>query len=193
MRTQGLLDTPQGYGLASKVLHWVGGLMVLLLFGVGTAVWFTSGSDGSHLHHRLSALHIALGGLFALPLLVRVLWRLSSLWGGRQPSPVPGQAWMRRLEQAVRFGLLTMLVVLVVSGPLLRWWSGQPIELFWGWYIPNPFEDNKLLRVYTRALHQRTWQVMAVLLILHIGGALLHRRLSWQRMRWFEFKSRRLP
>jgi cytochrome b561 len=185
---RGLLDTPQGYGLASKVLHWVGGLMVLLLFGVGTAVWFTSGSDGAHLHHRLSALHIALGGLFALPLLVRVLWRLSSLWGGRQPSPVSSQAWMRRLEQAVRFGLLTTLVVLVVSGPLLRWWSGHPIELFGGWYIPNPFEDNKLLRGYTRAIHQRTWQVMAVLLILHIGGALLHRRLSWQRMRWFERK-----
>ncbi len=185
----GLLDTPQGYGLASKVLHWVGGLMVLLLFGVGTAVWFTSGSDGSHLHHRLSALHIALGGLFALPLLVRVLWRLSILWGGRPPSPVSSQIWMRRLAQAVQLGLLAMLMVLVVSGPLLRWWSGHPIELFGGWYIPNPFEDNKLLRVYARAIHQRAWQVMAVLLILHIGGALLHRRQSWQRMRWF----RKLP
>ena len=186
----GLLDESQGYGLVSKVLHWVGGLMALLLFGVGTAVWFTSGSDSSHLHHRLSALHIALGGLFALPLLVRVLWRLSSVWAGRHPLPVPSQNGTRRLARTVQFGLLTMLTVLIVSGPLLRWWSGNPIELFGGWYIPNPLEDNKLLRVYTRAIHQRAWQIMAVLLVFHIGGALLHRRLSWQRMRWFDFRSR---
>lgn len=181
-----LLDESQGYGIVSKVLHWVGGLMALLLFGVGTAVWFTSGSADAHLHHRLSALHIALGGVFALPLLGRVLWRLSSLWAGRQPSPIAGQAWVRWLERAVPFGLITMLTLLVISGPLLRWWSGHPIDLFGGWFIPNPFEDNKLLRAYARAIHQRAWQVMAVLLVLHIGGALLHWRLSWQRMRWFK-------
>lgn len=181
-----LMDSPQGYGIASKVMHWVGGLAALLLFGIGTAVWVTNGSADSSLHHRLSALHIALGGVFTIPLLMRVLWRLMSLWSGRQPSPISSQAWMRRIEQVVQLGLVVMLTLLVLSGPLLRWWSGNPIELFGGWYIPNPFDDNQLFRTYARAIHQRSWQVMAVLLVLHVGGAVLHRRLSWERMRWFK-------
>lgn len=181
-----LLDEAHTYGRISRVAHGLGGLLTLALFSLGSIAWLLVEGAG---HHRVAAWHVALGGLLAVPLLMRVGWRVMSLLGGRSPRPLAAAGWRRYAERTVHLGLLAMLTLLIVSGPLLRWWSDNAIEVF-GWFeIPSPLGDDEHLRGYARAVHHRAWQVMAVLLVVHVLAALLHGRAAWLRMRWFARRS----
>ena len=182
----GLLDDSQAYGRISRVLHWLGGLLTLTLFGLGFSAWLLGEGTG---HHRAAAWHMALGGLLALPLLLRVGWRVAILVGRRGPRPLAPSGWARYAERAVHLGLLAMLTALVVSGPLIRWLGEHTVEVF-GWFeIPSPIGVDKHLRDYAWAVHHRGWQVLAVLIVVHAVAALHHGRDAWVRMRWFARRS----
>ncbi|MEQ1672927.1 MAG: cytochrome b/b6 domain-containing protein, partial [Hyphomicrobium sp.] len=67
-------DTPAGYGLVSRLFHW---LMALAIFGLFALGWWMVGLDYySVYYHSAPDLHRSAGILLLIALLGRMAWRL---------------------------------------------------------------------------------------------------------------------
>lgn len=158
-----MADTPStrtdGYALASVVAHWLSALLVLALFftheaGRGTAAY---------------AFHVSGGALVGLFLLWRV-WRRVRRGGADAPAQAP---FFNFVAKAVHWGLLVLVVIVVVSGYLLPWSLGSPLDIF-GLEVPSPMEPNRGLHEFLERVHDTSGHLFIPLLALHVAGAIKH-------------------
>ena len=145
-----LFDTPNSFGWISIALHWASAAAIILLWFIGMSIeWQASGAIDAR-----RTLHITLGLVLWLPLAGRILWRC------RVPHPrAAGQTQTtHKMARLAHYVILLVLGVMLVSGPLMAWTLGEGGQLA------------ELLHV----LHANAAIVLAVLVSLHILGALKH-------------------
>jgi cytochrome b561 len=143
--------THRRYTRTAMVLHWVLGLALIGLFGVG----------------------IYMTGLPFSP--QRLLWRAT-----HRPPALPGaiEAAMPGWQKLAHHGTHHLLYALFFAVPLIGWAyssaAGFPIVFLGLWQLPDFVPVSKDLAEAIKPWHQYTAFAMAGLVVLHIAAALKH-------------------
>ncbi len=162
-----LTDTAARYGTVSRVNHWAGAALVLALLGIG--LYFHEMPRGDT-HAWWRSLHAGIGALALLLLAFRVLWRVLMA----SPAPLDGPAWMRRSRGWVHALLLGLIMLMVVTGPLIVWTTGRPLDVF-GWFqLASPLSRLPALHEALEETHAIASRALLAAILVHVGAALWH-------------------
>lgn len=161
------------FGNISLLLHWVVGLCVL---GLATLGLYMVNTESWGLYH----LHKSLGILVAIPILLRVVWRM------KEGFPVKDKrfsSFENRIAKSVQVGLLTISILLPISGMVYSAASGHGFGVFsWAIFPQNHSDEepsqivpmNEWLSEYGSLAHTILGYFILALVLLHILGALKH-------------------
>lgn len=162
-----LRDTPTAYGTVSRLNHWIGAALVILMLGIG--LYFHEMPRGDELRYWMG-LHISIGALAFLALAFRVLWRLLAT----SPQPLPQKPWLQRTSQGTHALMLGLIAVMILSGPLTVWSGGRPIDVF-GWFaMPSPIGEQEELHEALEVVHAVGSRLLLLTVILHVLAAVWH-------------------
>jgi len=162
-----LNDTATGYGWVSIVLHWVTALLILYLLYLGSTIGSLEGDARLLAVKRHTSVAIA---SFAL-LLGRIVWRFAV----GHPGPMPEQqGWAFALGKLTHYAILLALCLMLVSGPLMQFSYGRPIEVFDWFAIPSPFAADFERAALLHSIHKSSAIFIFLGVILHIGGVYKH-------------------
>ncbi len=160
-------DTPSAYGWPSILFHWAGAGLVVALFLIGEQLEdLARGPERT----EMLALHVSLGAIAVVVLGGRILWRLVQ----RGPAPPPAPRPIRLLSRIVQWGLLGMIAALIITGPLMQWTVGQPVDVFGLVSLPSPLPVMRGVNDALEEVHEFASHAIVPLLALHVLGALKH-------------------
>ncbi len=151
---------PSGYSAVSIAVHWTTAILV-------TALFFThEGQRGSSSYW----FHVSFGTLAGLFLLWRVWLRLR-----RGPAAKTDQhKLLNLLSDLVRWAMLLTIAGLVITGYLLPWSLGRPVDLLGLVDIPSLLPRNRGLHELAESVHDFLGHIIVPLVILHIVGVIKH-------------------
>lgn len=179
-----LRNSAERWGLCSKLLHWLAAIAILLLLGHGW--WMT------HLAPRPERLahyagHSALGYDLLALVVLRLLWR----WLNPVPElPADLKPWERWAAHLGHFGLYFLMFAAALTGWVLAGTMRVPVtkDIF-GIYVPPLVSGiGRPLRNQIESAHMILAYLLAVLVVVHVIGALRHhfwkrndvlRRMTW--------------
>lgn len=176
-------NTLQAWGLPARFLHWLVAVMILVQVPLG--FWMNdiykeleaTGSADWSLLLRASMLHHTNGFM----ILILVAARL----GGRAANPTPElpqamRTWQKITAHSTHIFLYGLLILFPLTGwAALSAYEGEFPIYFFGWdsvprIVPQAGEGNHAPYEFYAAIHRAAWRVGAVVLGMHIGGALWH-------------------
>ena len=148
-------------------LHWLLALGILTAFCAGV---YMSDLPFSPQRLKLYNWHKWAGVTILALSALRLLWRLTH----RPPVDVPMPAWQRLAAH----GTHHLLYLLFFAVPLVGWAyssaAGFPIVLFGVLPLPDFVSPDKALAEAIKPWHGWLAYAMAVLVVLHVAGALKH-------------------
>jgi cytochrome b561 len=162
-----LRDTRAGYGWISITLHWLTGVLVLVLWFVGSTIQTEAGAE----LQRTLRLHTSIAIVSYVFLWARVVWRFRQ--GHPGPLPKQGRTFFL-IGKYAHFVLLAAIAVMLVSGPLMVWSGGSGIYVFNWFVIPSPIPMNLALLDAMHTMHVWCSRIIIVGIALHIGGVYKH-------------------
>ncbi|WP_456404579.1 cytochrome b [Thiolapillus sp.] len=160
-------NTTRTYGWISIGLHWSMALLIIGLFGIGK---YMTTLDYYHpLYLSLPELHRDVGVVVAVLLGLRLAWR----W----MNPLPELAlrpWEKPLVRLVHRLFYVLLFAIVFSGYLISTADGRPLGVFDWFDIPALITGMANLEDKAGEAHYFLTWLLALMLFLHVGGALKH-------------------
>lgn len=164
--------TPRRYTRTAMLLHWVLGLALIGLFGVGI---YMTGLPFSPQRLKLYNWHKWAGVTLLVLSVLRLLWRATHRPPALPPAIEQAMPGWQKLAHHATHGLLYALFFAV---PLIGWAyssaAGFPIVFLGLWQLPDFVPVSKELAEAIKPWHQYTAFAMAGLVVLHIAGALKH-------------------
>jgi cytochrome b561 len=155
------------YTPMAMALHWLLALGILVAFCVG---FYMSDLPFSPQRLKLYNWHKWAGVTILALSALRLLWRLTH----RPPADVAMPAWQR----VAAHGTHHLLYLLFFAVPLVGWAyssaAGFPIVLFGVLPLPDFVSPDKALSEAIKPWHGYLAYTMAVLVVLHVAGALKH-------------------
>ena len=165
-RQSSLEDTPATYGWISIGLHWFAAAVIIALWLVGKGI---ATADGVAADAR-RALHVSIAASAWVILAFRVAWRFRS----GHPH-VRGQSdAIHAVAKVTHYASLLAVVGMLVSGPVMVWARGNPIDILGAVSIPGPFGADADLAVLAHDVHAGSAALLFAIVLLHVGGALKH-------------------
>ena len=166
------LDTPRRYTRTAMLLHWVLGLALIALFGVGV---YMADLPFSPQRLKLYNWHKWAGVTILVLSALRLLWRITH----RPPAlPKAIEKTMPGWQKLAHHGTHHLLYVLFFAVPLIGWAyssaAGFPIVFLGLWQLPDFVPVSKDLAEAIKPWHQYTAFALAALAVLHIAAALKH-------------------
>ena len=172
------LDASAGvprYSPAQIALHWVIGLAIIVMLGIG--LYMVGLPKSLAFKASLTNFHKSLGMTVFLLVLIRIVVRLVA---GRPPLP-PMPAWQRLAASMTQGLLYVAMIVMPLTGYLgssfnkfsTRFW-GIPLPM-WAW------DDPGLRKIFFTAHTVSAWVLIAVI-VLHVAGALKHQLIDRDRL-----------
>jgi cytochrome b561 len=163
-------NTTAEWGAIQQLLHW---LVVIAVFAQLVLGFSYAGlPSDSAMWRQLFPIHTTLGLSIGLVMLLRLGWRLV--------NPVPLlpetlKSWQKSLARVTHWLLYLLLIGLPIGGYILVSTHGQPVP-FYGWSLPPlmAVADNEPLRAAIWTMHAAGSFLVALLVLLHIIGALRH-------------------
>ena len=153
----------QRWGTWSVVLHWGSAAIIIGLAAAGFVM--TSEAQDSSLRLLLSRLHTAFGITLMVATAVRLVTRLRT----RRPEPLPMAPLHRRGVALVHASLYAVLFALGASGALTGARSAWP-DYLRGRLGRVP----ELEQLASREVHGALVFTLGVLVLLHVGGVMVH-------------------
>ncbi|MEO6292361.1 MAG: cytochrome b [Burkholderiaceae bacterium] len=160
------------YSTVAMVLHWLLGLSIFIMFGVGI---YMSDLPFSPLRLKLYNYHKWAGICFLLLTVLRLLWRFT-----HRPPVLPAAieqampTWQNRAYHATH----GVLYALFFAVPLIGWAyssaAGFPIVLFGVIPLPDLLAMDKEFAKQIKELHEISAFALVGLALLHIAAALKH-------------------
>ena len=165
-------STPARYSTTAIVLHWLLGLSLMALFGLGL---YMTDLPFSPQRLKLYNWHKWAGVAILALSLARLLWRLMH----RPPAlPHAVAARMPGWQKLAHHGTHHLLYLLFFAVPLIGWAyssaAGFPIVFLGLWQPPDFVPVSKDLAEAIKPWHQYTAFALAALAVLHIAAALKH-------------------
>jgi len=163
---------PPRYTRIAMLLHWLLGVALIILFGVGL---YMADLPFSPQRLKLYNWHKWAGvSILALSVL-RLLWRLTH----RPPHlPASMEKAMPRWQQRAHHGAHHLLYLLFFAVPLMGWAyssaAGFPIVFLGMWQLPDFVATSPDLADALKPLHKLGAYAMAALVLVHVAAALKH-------------------
>ena len=164
--TSALTDTQSVYGWVSILLHWLTAAFIIVLWILGKSIL---NSAPEEIDAR-RALHVSMAASAWLIVLLRIVWRFRS--GHPRVHGLTDRT--HRIAKTAHYIMLAVLLVMLLSGPVMVWASGRPVQIFDMVSIPGPFVESESLREMAWAAHSRAALALLILVVVHIGAALKH-------------------
>ncbi len=149
-----------GYSRTSIIIHWVAAIVVVVLF-------LTHEGDRNSTAY---VIHISGGAIVGVFLIWRVWRRIT-----RGTAAKPDQHYIFNVaSKIVIWGFLAAILIVVVSGYLLPWSLGQPLDIFGLISIPSPIGPSPGFHEFLEEAHEISGVIFVPLLILHVLGTAKH-------------------
>jgi cytochrome b561 len=162
-----LRDTATGYGLVTRLLHWLMAAGIIGLFVLG---WWMVGLDYySPYYTSAPHIHKSLGMILLFLLFARFAWRLAN----PRPDDSELTPLERRMAPLVHWGLYPLMLVLMVSGYLIPTAEGQPIDVFGIISVPALMTGENLEDT-AGLIHEYAAYVIMIVVFFHTAAALKH-------------------
>lgn len=165
-------NTSSHYGIISILQHWIGAILLIGLFILGIIMvdW-----DYTHpYYYEGPHFHESLGIIFAILLLVRIIWRLVN----PKPTPLSSNQLQQRLAKYAHQLLYLLMVAIPISGYLISSADGRSVKIFSWFEVPaiTDILDIKIDNLATTSGDIHYWLSIAIiaLTVLHIAAALKH-------------------
>ncbi len=159
---------PPAYTVTARVLHWLTAVLVLIMIPVGVIIAYEWGGAWQE---RLYNLHKAVGAVLIPIIIVRLIYRLTH-------PPAPLAADIPALQRFVAHANHWALYILLLIQPFLGWIATSaypaPVSVFGLFNMPQIWPANRALSDQLFALHRAVGIALAVLVAMHVGGALYH-------------------
>lgn len=157
-----------GYGVASRMLHWLTVLLVVVMIPVGMIM---IQDLPRATQNALFILHKGLGPIVFVVVALRLAVRLAS-----PPPPLPASVpdLQRRLAGLVHVGLYLFLIIMAVSGYVRTIAGGFPIELLNELGVPPLLGRDKALAETAKAIHATAKYGLVALIGVHVAAAAYH-------------------
>ncbi|MEM9678639.1 MAG: cytochrome b/b6 domain-containing protein [Pseudomonadota bacterium] len=149
-----------GYSGWSIFWHWMGATLVTVLF---FSHEFEPGGDAEWIHVSFGAL----AGVF-------LLWRVARRVAFGSPPKPDQHPMLNLLSEVVRWGILVSIVGVVLTGYLLPWSLGQPVDMSSLFEIPSPMSPNQSVYDVMDAAHSIFGHLFVPLVVLHFAGITKH-------------------
>ena len=159
-------DTSISYGWVSIVLHWLTATVVIALWFLGQSI--DSAEAGNVATRR--TLHVSVAASAWLVVLLRILWRFRA----GHPKVRGLTERTHRIAMWTHYLMLFLLALMLLSGPLAVWATGQAIVIFETLVIPSPITVSDELQEFARTVHSISARGLFLLVLIHIGAALKH-------------------
>lgn len=160
-------DSENGYGRISILLHWLAAITMIALFVLGQAAEDASDSD----RKALLGLHISIAISMYLILVGRIGWRL---FNGRPRVLIQQSKPLMLLAYWIPIILLAGLALMLLSGPIMVWSKGYPINIFELISLPSPLGKIENLHEVMEVLHKVGAKLLFFAFALHMLGVLKH-------------------
>ncbi len=160
-------DTSEGYGIISRVFHWLMAVAIVAMFILG--VWMVRLDYYSPYYNSAPDIHRSIGMILLFALLVR--------WAWRAINPKPSDADLSPFEQkasyTVHWGFYGLLLALMISGYLISTPDGDPISVF-GWFDVPALIKMPGLETPAGNVHRILAYAIIALATVHALAALKH-------------------
>jgi cytochrome b561 len=154
-------DSRSSYSTVAMTLHWLIGLAIV--FNLATGFLDTA-----------IPVHKATGITILFLSVVRLLWRLT-----HRPPPLPAtvKPWEKGLAHVTHGAFYLLMILIPVSGWVMSSAAEKRYPLTWFGLFDIPYlpvAQDKLAAAGANSAHETLGIAMAVLLALHILGAIKH-------------------
>lgn len=157
-------DTAERFSHITISLHWLIGLSIIGLLGVGIYMERTEA-------FALYPIHKSVGVIIFVFILIRAVWRLINGW------PVPAgnhQGWEIALSKASHWVLLIGSILMPVTGMTMSGAGGHGIAVFGLTLLAKSEDKNEMLAGLAHQAHWIIGYILVATVLLHIAGALKH-------------------
>jgi cytochrome b561 len=148
-------------------LHWLLALMIVVSFSVGV---YMADLPVSPTRLRLYSWHKWAGITILVLSFVRLAWRI----GHRPPPDVAMPVWQARVAHATHHTLYALFFIVPLAGWAYSSAAGFPIVWFGVLPLPDFVPVDKALAEALKPWHGWLAKAMALLVLLHVAGALKH-------------------
>ena len=155
-----LRDTSSGYGLVSRLQHWLMALAIFFLFGLGA--WMVTLDYYSPYYKSGPDLHRSLGIIVAIALAFRFGWRLMNV----HPSVEELSPIERAGAKFLHWGFYPLILAVAVSGYLISTSEGRPVDVFGLFSVPSV--------VVSKGLSDTSGYIHKILAYVTVGLAVVH-------------------
>lgn len=169
-------NTETRYGAVAMLLHWAIAAAILTLLGLGVVMVRLPNADP--LKFQLYQLHKSIGVTVLALSLLRLAWRLTH---PAPPLPDTLRPWEAMLARATHVGFYVLMIGLPVSGWMMVSASpwNIPTVVFGAFTLPHlpglaGLPNKAPVADALQEVHEAAAIAMAVLLALHVAGALKH-------------------
>lgn len=162
-------NSAETFGLVTRLLHWIIGLVIIFLIGLG---WYMVGLTYYDKWYNSSLTWHKSLGLIVLGL---ALFKLG--WQVYSPLPAAGaglKPWEKTASRIMHGILLTVMVLIPFTGYLISSSDGKAVAVFDWFKIPALVGKNTEIRDLAITVHFYLAYGTAVLVAGHIGAALKH-------------------
>jgi len=163
-----LRNTNDSYGIIAQSLHWLIAALVLVQLALGV---YAATLPVSLARLQWLSRHKSLGVSILALVFLRLAWRLLN-----RPPPMPNSMprWERRMATTTHW----LLYALLVMAPLAGWLHASAAGLSVNWFglaqVPDLLPKTPELSDLLKNLHRGCAALLALLVLVHVGGALRH-------------------
>ena len=162
-----LMNTPAGYGIVSRLFHWIMALAIVIVFGLG--VWMVRLDYQSPYYTAAPDFHRSLGILLLIALIARFAWRMIN----SRPADPELTVFEKRSSHAVHLAFYPLILLLTVSGYLISSANGEAVGVFHWFTVPAVVRQPGLEDQAGLAHRWIAYGTMALALV-HTMAALKH-------------------
>ena len=163
-----LRNTDLSWGAPAKLLHWMVAALVFVQIALG---WAAVSWRLSPTKLDLFVWHKSTGMLILLLMVVRLAWRSANT---APALPAGMRPLERRAARASHFLFYLLLLLMPLTGWIVKSAENVPFRIFWEIPLPSLAEPDEATALAAARVHLVLFVALSLLLAVHIGAALRH-------------------
>lgn len=163
-----LKNTSDEFGTLARALHWLVAIGIFALIYLGLE---QAGLERGDEKSRIRFIHASIAMAVFILMTVRIVWRFAN---DVPAHPEGMQAWQRLSASVVHWGLYVAIFLQLFAGGMTVATGGKALPFFGLFSVPLPVAQNREGHELWEEVHEFAWKIVAVLLVVHILGALFN-------------------